>query len=99
MIYEMSQSLRKSGLCRRDMKKDFGMLINGLLEVYGEQCEERMKVSSTLGRISATLLANFGPNGFCIKDLVAQDDSTEEMLLKVLNHLVGQKVWRTADDR
>ena len=39
MIYEMSQSLRKSGLCRRDMKKDFGMLINGLLEVYGEQCE------------------------------------------------------------
>ena len=27
MIYEMSQSLRKSGLCRRDMKKDFGMLI------------------------------------------------------------------------
>ena len=62
MIYEMSQSLRKSGLCRRDMKKDFGMLINGLLEVYGEQCEERM------------------------------DDSTEEMLLKVLNHLVGQKV-------
>ena len=84
---------------RRDTTKDFGKLINGLLEVYGEQCEERMKVSSTLGRISATLLANFGPNGFCIKDLVAQDDSTEEMLLKVLNHLVGQKVWRTADDR
>lgn len=38
MIYEMSQSLRKSGLCRRDMKKDFGMLINGLCEDCKEPC-------------------------------------------------------------